>query len=141
MRLRWVVPVLGKIPEALVSCPSAPSQWAGVAALTGPQECVAEMRDAYRARRDLAVAGLRQEGLFVAEPRGAFYAFADISAATSDTDAFARALVTEHGVACAPGDTFGPSGAGLLRLSLAAAPDTIAEAIRRIGAAVRSWSP
>jgi aspartate/methionine/tyrosine aminotransferase len=67
--------------------------------------------------------------------------FADISAATSDTFGFAEHLVREHGVAVAPGDTFGPGGAGLLRISLAAAPDTIAEGIRRIGTAVRAGAP
>ena len=132
---------LGKVPEVEVSCPTAPAPWAAVAALTGPQDCVREMRDAYRSRRDLAVAALREEGLFAAEPRGAFYAFADISAATSDTFAFAEHLVREHGTAVAPGDTFGPGGAGLLRISLAAAPDTIAEGIRRIGVAVRAGVP
>jgi len=132
---------LGKVPEVEVSCPTAPAQWAAVAALTGPQDCVREMRDAYRLRRDLAVATLREEGVFSAEPRGAFYVFADISAATSDTFGFAEHLVREHGVAVAPGDTFGPGGAGLLRISLAAAPDTITEGIRRIGAAVRAGVP
>jgi aspartate/methionine/tyrosine aminotransferase len=132
---------LGKVPEVEVSCPTAPAQWAAVAALTGPQDCVREMRDAYRARRDLAVAALREEGLFSAEPRGAFYIFADISAATTDTFGFAEHLVREHGVAVAPGDTFGPGGAGLLRISLAAAPDTITEGIRRIGTAVRAGVP
>jgi aspartate/methionine/tyrosine aminotransferase len=132
---------LGKVPEVEVSCPTAPAQWAAVAALTGPQDCVREMRDAYRARRDLAVAALREEGLFAAEPRGAFYVFADISAATNDTFSFAEHLVREHGTAVAPGDTFGPGGAGLLRISLAAAPDTIAEGIRRIGTAVRAGVP
>jgi len=132
---------LGKVPEVEVSCPTAPAQWAAVAALTGPQDCVREMRDAYRARRDLAVAALREEGLFSAEPRGAFYVFADISAATNDTFSFAEHLVREHGTAVAPGDTFGPGGAGLLRISLAAAPDTIAEGIRRIGTAVRAGVP
>ncbi len=133
-----LVPVIAKVPEVEISCPTAPAQWAAVAALSGPQDCVTEMRDAYRERRDLAVRLLRDEGLFVAEPRGAFYIFADVSAATTDTLAFAKRLVTDHGVACAPGDTFGPGGAGLLRLSLAAAPDVIAEAIGRIGAAVRA---
>ena len=47
----------------------------------------------------------------------------------------------EHGTAVAPGDTFGPGGAGLLRISLAAAPDTITEGIRRIGVAVRAGVP
>ena len=132
---------LGKVPEVEVSCPTAPAQWAAVAALTGPQDCVREMRDAYRQRRDLAVAALRAENLFVAEPRGAFYIFADVSAATSDTLEFAKHLVRDHGVACAPGDTFGPGGAGLLRISLAAAPETVTEGIRRIGEAVRAAVP
>ena len=47
----------------------------------------------------------------------------------------------EHGTAVAPGDTFGPGGAGLVRISLAAAPDTIVEGIRRIGVAVRAGVP
>jgi aspartate aminotransferase len=132
---------LSKVPEVEVSCPTAPAQWAAVAALSGPQDCVREMRDAYRSRRDLAVAALRAEDLFVAEPRGAFYIFADVSAATSDTLEFAKHLVREHGVACAPGDTFGPGGAGLVRISLAAAPEDVTEGIRRIGEAVRAAVP
>jgi aspartate/methionine/tyrosine aminotransferase len=55
-----------------------------------------------------------------------------------DAPAFARALASrDGGVACAPGDAFGPGAAGMLRLSLAAAPETIEEGIRRIGRAVR----
>ena len=53
---------LSKVPEVEVSCPTAPAQWAAVAALSGPQDCVREMRDAYRTRRDLAVAALRAGG-------------------------------------------------------------------------------
>lgn len=136
-----LVGALSKVPEVEVSCPTAPAQWAAVAALEGPQDCVREMRDAYRSRRDLAVAALRAENLFVAEPHGAFYIFADVSAATSDTLEFAKHLVRDHGVACAPGDTFGAGGAGLLRISLAAAPETVTEGIRRIGEAVRAACP
>jgi aspartate/methionine/tyrosine aminotransferase len=136
-----LVGALSKVPEVEVSCPTAPAQWAAVAALDGPQDCVREMRDAYRSRRDLAVTALRTENLFVAEPRGAFYIFADVSAATSDTLEFAKHLVRDHGVACAPGDTFGPGGAGLVRISLAAAHETVTEGIRRIGAAVRAAVP
>ena len=136
-----LVGALSKVPEVEVSCPTAPAQWAAVAALEGPQDCVREMRDAYRSRRDLAVAALRAENLFVAEPHGAFYIFADVSAATSDTLEFAKHLVRDHGVACAPGDTFGAGGGGLLRISLAAAPETVTEGIRRIGEAVRAACP
>src|SRR6185503_15393462 len=97
-----LAPFLIKTQEPTNACVNAPAQMAALAALTGPQDCVREMRDAYRGRRDLAVATLREEGLFAAEPRGAFYVFADISAATSDTFGFAEHLVREHGVAVAP---------------------------------------
>jgi len=61
-----------------VSCAAAVSQKAAEAALAGPRDCVAEMREAYRARRDLTVVALRETGLFVSEPQGAFYALADV---------------------------------------------------------------
>jgi aspartate aminotransferase/aminotransferase len=131
--------VIAKVQEAFVSCCASVSQMAAQAALLGPQECVAEMRDAYSARRDLAVAALREHGLFVTEPRGAFYILGDVSAATSDTFGLARHLVVEHGVAVAPGETFGPAGAGLVRLSLAASASSLEEGIRRLAEGVQAW--
>ena len=98
------------------------------------------MRDAYRQRRDVAVAALREHGLLVSEPRGAFYILADVARATDDTYAFARALVADHGVAVAPGDTFGRAGRGLVRLSLASATEVIEEGIARLATAVEGWS-
>jgi aspartate aminotransferase len=127
-----LAPLLGKVPETLWSCPTAPAQWAALAALEGPQDCVAEMRAAYRERRDLVVRLLRAAGLFVAEPRGAFYALADVRRAREPTLDLARRLVLDHGVVCAPGSTFGPSGEGFLRVSLAASPAAIEEGVRRI---------
>lgn len=131
--------VIAKIQEALVSCAPSVSQKAAEAALLGPQECVADMRAAYRARRDFAVEALRTHGLFVTEPQGAFYIVADIGSATSDTFGFARWLVGEHGVAVAPGETFGPAGAGLVRLSLAASRSSLEEGIRRLAEGVQGW--
>jgi aspartate/methionine/tyrosine aminotransferase len=128
-----------KVQESLVSCATAVAQKAAEAALTGPQDCVAEMRAAYRLRRDVAVEALREHELLVTEPRGAFYIFADIGRATDDTYAFARALVTDHGVAVAPGGTFGPAGAGLVRLSLASSAHVIEEGIRRLATAADRW--
>jgi aspartate/methionine/tyrosine aminotransferase len=132
--------LVAKTQEAIVACPNDAAQVAAEVALTGQQDCVAEMRDAYRRRRDVAVAGLRAEELLVSEPHGAFYVFADVSRATDDTAAFARALVVDHGVAVAPGSTFGPGGSGLVRLSLASAAEVIEEGVARLGAAVREWS-
>jgi aspartate aminotransferase len=132
--------LVAKTQEAIVACPNDAAQVAAEVALTGPQDCVAEMRDAYRRRRDVAVAALRREELLVSEPHGAFYVFADVSPATDDTAAFARALVVDHGVAVAPGSTFGPGGTGLVRLSLASAAEVIEEGVARLGAAVREWS-
>ncbi len=135
-----VAGVIAKVQEPVISCPTAMAQKAAEAALTGPQDCVARMVGAYRERRDLAVAALRDAGLLVSRPAGAFYALADVTRAGADTYAFARRLVAERGVAVAPGEAFGPGGAGLVRLSLAADGAVVAEGIRRLGAAVVDWA-
>jgi aspartate/methionine/tyrosine aminotransferase len=134
-----VADLIAKVQEPVVSCAAAPAQKAFEAALTGPQDCVAVMREAYRHRRDLTVEALREGDLFVNEPRGAFYIFADVSRATDQTTAFARTLVLEHGVAVAPGETFGPGAAGLVRLSLAASSETLEEGVARLARAVDHW--
>jgi aspartate/methionine/tyrosine aminotransferase len=131
--------LIAKVQEPVISCPAAVAQKAFEAALTGPQECVAEMREAYRRRRDVTVPALRNHGLLVTEPRGAFYIFADVSRATHDTTAFARWLVLERGVAVAPGETFGPKASGLVRLSLAASTETLDEGLARLAGAVEQW--
>jgi aspartate/methionine/tyrosine aminotransferase len=97
------------------------------------------MRDAYRQRRDATVQALREADLFVTEPKGAFYVFADVSRATNDTYGLARWLVLEHEVAVAPGETFGSRAAGLVRLSLAAAPKTLQRGVARLAAGVDAW--
>jgi aspartate/methionine/tyrosine aminotransferase len=127
--------LVAKTQEAIVACPSAVSQVAAEAALRGPQDCVAEMRAAYHQRRDVAVAALRDGDLLITVPKGAFYVLADVARATGDTAAFARTLVAEHGVAVAPGATFGPGGDGTVRLSLASPAAVIEEGIARLAAA------
>jgi aspartate/methionine/tyrosine aminotransferase len=145
-RIGWLVAapelatLVAKTQEAIVACPTAMGQVAAEAALTGPQDCVAAMCDAYRRRRDVAVAGLTAGGLLISEPRGAFYILADVSRATQDTAAFARSLVVDHGLAVAPGATFGPGGAGTVRLSLASPADVVEEGVSRLVAAVDAWA-
>jgi aspartate/methionine/tyrosine aminotransferase len=132
--------VIAKVQEPVISCATAVAQKAAEAALTGPQQCVAEMRAAYKQRRDVTAAALTGAGLLVSEPRGAFYILADVGRATQDTYAFSRWLVVEHGVAVAPGETFGPSGAGLVRLSLATAAPVLEHGVARLARAVGEWS-
>jgi aspartate/methionine/tyrosine aminotransferase len=115
---------LGRVQEAIVSCVSTPTQHAGIAALTGPQDCVAAMRAAYRQRRDAAVARTADLGLTAARPAGAFYLWLT-TASIHDTATFALDLLRDKGVALAPGVAFGAAGESRMRLSLAARPDEI----------------
>ena len=127
-----VVEAMVQVAETIVACPSSTGQVAAVAALQGGREPVLAMLDEYRRRRDTAVAALREHGLLIAVPRGTFYAMVDVSRLGSDSFAIAARLLQEQRVATAPGETFGPSGTGTVRLSLASPPDVVAEAIDRI---------
>lgn len=126
-----VVDVVGKVVENSVSCASAVSQKAAEAAISGDQTPVQEMVADYRSRRDLAMSSLQEAGLWGSTPSGAFYVMVEVS--TNDTVAFAKDLVAAEQVTVAPGEAFGPQGAGLVRLSLASHPETIEEGIRRLG--------
>jgi len=136
-----VAEAIVKAQEAVVACPAFVAQHAALAALSGPQGCIDEMREEYRARRDLAVDILRAEGLLLTRPRGTFYVMADISRSGIDSYAFARRLLVERGVAVAPGGAFGDEAADAVRLSLASPEAVIVDGIRRIGAAIREWEP
>jgi aspartate aminotransferase len=105
---------------------------AALAALTGPQEIVGEMRDAYRERRDAAVALLDAAGVPVLRPAGAFYLWVDVSASGRDSREFAFSLIAERGVAVAPGTAFGAAGQGFVRLSMASEKDVLLEGARRL---------
>ena len=132
-----VAGILAGLQEPIVSCASTVSQKAAEAALTGPQAPVDAMCAAYRRRRDLAVDIVGRAGLLPAVPHGAFYMLVDVSAAGSDTYAFARDLVLRDHVAVAPGETFGRGGAGLVRVSLAADERQLTEGLSRLVAAVQ----
>lgn len=132
--------MISKVQEAVTSCANAVAQKAAQAALEGDQTCVAEMRSAYRARRDRVVELLDRAGILLSPPHGAFYVMADTSATRLDGYELARRLIVDHEVAVAPGETFGPGGAGMVRISLATALDDLVEGVGRLTAAVRSWS-
>ncbi len=130
------VKAMVRVQEPVIACPSYVAQKAAEAALAGPQDVLDVRRADYRARRDAVLPLLRERGLFVAEPRGTFYAMADVSRLGTDTYEIARRLLMDERVAVAPGETFGPGGAGLARLSLAGPLDVVTEAVARVAAAV-----
>lgn len=122
--------------EPITSCVNAPAQHAALAAVTGPQDCVVEMRDAYRTRRDLVCDMLDTAEIRYVRPGGAFYVMIDVSASGLDGTEFARKLVLERGVAVVPGSTFGPDSGALVRVSLATAADVLTEGVGRLIEAV-----
>lgn len=134
----------GIVPEALVtpfsrllvnsvSCTNAATQWAGVEALTGPQDSVDAMVAEFRVRRDLVVAGLNSiPGVTCLLPAGAFYAFPDISATGLTGSELADKLLYEGGVSVLAGTAFGQVGRFHLRLSYANSRANLEEAISRM---------
>jgi aspartate aminotransferase len=116
------------------SCTSAATQYAGLAALRGPQDAVEEMLAEFTARRDLIVDGLNDlPGVDCITPQGAFYAFPRITETGHPADELANLLLDEAGVACLSGTAFGHHGEGHLRLSYANSRDNIGLALVRIG--------
>jgi len=116
------------------SCVNAPAQWAGLAALTGPQDCVAQMVAEFDTRRKVVVDRMNAlENVTCAVPKGAFYAFPNISVTGWKAKPLASALLEETGVATIGGPDFGILGEGYIRLSYANSVENIEAAIARIG--------
>ena len=116
-----------------VSCTNAATQWAGVEALTGPQDAVDAMVAEFKLRRDLIVDGLNAiPGITCLRPAGAFYVFPDISATGLTGAELADRLLIEGGVSALAGTAFGRVGRNHLRFSYATSRENIAEAMRRM---------
>jgi aspartate/methionine/tyrosine aminotransferase len=121
-----------------VSCTSMAVQRAGLEALTGPQDRVAEFREAFLSRRDLIVKGLNEiDGISCIMPKGAFYAFPNITGTGKSSKDFADQLLQDHGVAGIAGTSFGAAGEGYLRLSYANSEANLSKALDRIATFVK----
>jgi aspartate/methionine/tyrosine aminotransferase len=131
-----LTPFLIKTQEPVTACVNAPAQKAAVAALTGPQDCVEEMRAAYESRRDGAIRILERAGVPYVRPSGAFYIWIDISNSGKRATDFAWELLEEHHVAVTPGGAFGPASDGYVRVSLASAAELLNEGTSRLVAAL-----
>jgi aspartate aminotransferase len=115
------------------SCVNAPTQFAGIAALEGPQDEAVKMVKAFDARRKVVVEELNKlPGVSCVEPGGAFYAFPNITRTGLKAKEFETRLLEDAGVATVAGTSFGRYGEGYLRLSYANSTENIREAIRRM---------
>jgi aspartate aminotransferase len=115
------------------SCTASFTQIAGVEALRGDQSSVDRMRDEFKRRRDAFVAGLnRIKGFSCRMPKGAFYAFPNITKTGWPSKKLANAILEEAGVACLSGAAFGDFGEGYLRFSVANSLENLNKALDRI---------
>jgi len=125
----------------IVSCACTFGQHGAIAAIRGPWEPVEEMIAEFRRRRDFLVDALNAlPGVSCVRPRGAFYAFPNITGTGLAADELSRRLLDEAGVATLPGTAFGPAGAGYLRLSYASAFERLEAAVERMGRFLASSS-
>lgn len=124
------------------SCVNASAQYAGLAALTGPQDAVHQMVAEFDRRRKIVVEGLNAlPNVSCAVPKGAFYAFPNISKTGWKAKKLASALLEETGVATIGGPDFGVYGEGYIRLSYANSAENIRRALERMNQFLTSTKP
>jgi aspartate aminotransferase len=136
----WLVDAVNKLMVNSNSCTASFTQRAGIAALTGPRDCVDAMVKEFRRRRDAFVAGLNQiPGFRCALPRGAFYAFPNVTGTGINSKELADYLLYEAGVAGLNGGSFGEYGDGYIRFSYANSLENLMEAVERIKKVSTRW--
>lgn len=121
-----------KLHQFAIMCAPTTSQYAAVEALRNGDTDVANMRQAYDARRKFLVARLREIGMDCFEPYGAFYVFPSIKRFNMSSEEFAERLLQEEKVAIVPGTAFGSCGEGFMRISYAYSIDDLKKALDRI---------
>jgi aspartate aminotransferase len=130
-RLGWVsasherIERMLRVHQYVQACASAPAQYAAEAALTGPQNVVDQMVEAFEERRDILLDGLDDIGLETPTPKGAFYAMPEVPDGWVDE-------VIDHDVVVVPGEAFGDRGTGHARISYATNQAEIKEALERM---------
>ncbi|MGD0152652.1 MAG: LL-diaminopimelate aminotransferase [Thermacetogeniaceae bacterium] len=136
-RLGWaagnpeVIRTLGTLKSNLDSGAFQAVQYAGIAALEGPQDCVREMRQVYQQRRDIVIEGLRGLGWQVDPPRATIYAWAPVPPGYTSLE-FAELVLEKAGVVITQGIGYGAYGEGFFRISLTIPTERLLEAFRRL---------
>ena len=137
MPMELVEPVSRLVTNS-VSCTASFTQMAALEALSGPRDEMDEMVAEFKKRRSVIVEGLNSiRGIRCALPRGAFYAFPNVEDTGMSSREFADNLLTEAGVACLPGESFGEFGDGFARFSFANSTENIEKALERIDSFVK----
>jgi alanine-synthesizing transaminase len=129
-----LIAALARVKSYLDYGAFTPIQVAATAALNGPQDCIVEIRERYRARRDVLIDGLRQAGWDVPVPDATMFAWAPIPPAFKATGslAFSKLLLEQANVAVAPGIGFGEYGEGFVRIALVENRQRLRQATRNI---------
>jgi len=134
-----IISAMLRINENTIAAAPTFVQYAGVAALRGPQECVGNMVEAFQRRRDIVYERINAiDKLRCIKPQGAFYAFVDITQTGLSSEAFCRRLLQEQQVTAIPGDGFGDAGSGYIRISFALSEDELIQGLDRIEKLVKS---
>jgi aspartate/methionine/tyrosine aminotransferase len=133
----WPEDLYDKVRKLAVncwSCVNAPAQYAGIAAIDGPQDAVIEMVAAFDRRRKVVTELLNAlPGVSCVTPKGAFYAFPNVSETGWQAKPLANALLDDTGVALIGGPDFGILGEGYIRVSYANSEENIRRAMQRVG--------
>jgi aspartate aminotransferase len=108
-------------------------QDAAAEALSGSQDCIAQMREEYTKRREQVLSALAGiPGVQVLRPEGGFFAMADVRGLKIPSDEIRERLMRDHGVVVVHGAAYGPGGEGTLRISFASGGDTLAHGLARL---------
>ncbi len=130
---------MSKLQEAYISCAPSISQKAAEAAIKGPQDCVKQMNDSYKERRDFAIGICEKLSIGYIKPAGAFYLLVSLpDFKRPDSMKFALELVKDHKLAVAPGITFGKGGDGFIRIALCASKDNLEVGLNRLSSVFES---
>jgi len=130
---KWLIDAMAKLSTNDHSCTASFAQMAAIEALTGPQDSVTAMVKEFKRRRDVIVKGLNSiPGITCKTPKASFYVFPNIKATGMKSKALSDALLSEAGVACLPGTSFGAHGEGYLRFSYANSVENIEKALASI---------
>jgi aspartate/methionine/tyrosine aminotransferase len=128
-----LIPHVTKLAINSFSCVNAPSQFAGIAALDGPDDSIYHMMEKFDQRRKLIHKGLNDlPGVTCSLPGGAFYAFPNVSGTGMNGSEFSKKCMHEAGVAIVPGTAFGATSIDFVRFSFAASQDNIQKALEKI---------
>jgi aminotransferase len=129
----WLIESMIKVVSSTTSCAPSVSQRAALAALRLDPKVVNAMVEEFRRRRDYAYEILETlPGVKIHKPKGTFYIFPDISQITQDSRQFALDLLDREQVVVVPGEAFGPSGKGCIRIALTVNQEVLKEAFERI---------